>query len=249
VLLKEAADQVINCSMELGGNAPFLVFADADLDAAIEGAMVAKMRNGGEACTAANRFYVESGIAEEFGRRLAERMKALRMGPGLDDGVQVGPLVNTDTVDKVDELVRGAVDAGAEAVVGGRRPEDSAFADGFYYEPTVLLGVRPGSPILGEEIFGPVAPIVTFDDEDEAIRLANATEYGLVSYVFTNDLRRALRVAERLETGMVGLNQGVVSNPAAPFGGVKESGLGREGGSVGIDEFLETKYVGIALAD
>src|SRR5690242_5724419 len=188
VLLKEASEQVINCSMELGGNAPFIVFDDADLDAAVEGAMIAKMRNGGEACTAANRFYVQSGVAEEFGRRLAERMKALRMGPGLDDGVQVGPLVNTDTVDKVDELVRGAVDAGAEAVVGGRRPEDSAFADGFYYEPTVLLGVRPGSPILDEEIFGPAAPIVTFDDEDEAVRLANATEYGLVSYVYTGDL-------------------------------------------------------------
>jgi succinate-semialdehyde dehydrogenase / glutarate-semialdehyde dehydrogenase len=245
VLLKEAADQVINCSMELGGNAPFLVFDDADLDAAIEGAMVAKMRNGGEACTAANRFYVQSGIAEEFSRRLAERMKALRMGPGLDDGVQVGPLVNTDTVDKVDELVRGAVDAGAEAVVGGRRPEDAAFADGFYYEPTVLLGVRPGSPILDEEIFGPVAPIVTFDDEDEAIRLANATEYGLVSYVYTGDLARGLRVSERLDSGMVGLNRGLVSDPAAPFGGTKQSGVGREGGHDGMLDYLESKYIAV----
>jgi succinate-semialdehyde dehydrogenase/glutarate-semialdehyde dehydrogenase len=245
VLLKEAADQVINCSMELGGNAPFLVFDDADLDAAIEGAMVAKMRNGGEACTAANRFYVQSGIADEFSRRLAERMKALRMGPGLDDGVQVGPLVNTDTVDKVDELVRGAVDAGAEAVVGGRRPEDSAFAEGFFYEPTVLLGVRPGSPILGEEIFGPVAPIVTFDDEDEAIRLANATEYGLVSYVYTGDLARGLRVSERLESGMVGLNRGLVSDPAAPFGGTKQSGIGREGGHDGMLDYLESKYIAV----
>ena len=245
VLLKEAADQVINCSMELGGNAPFLVFADADLDAAIDGAMVAKMRNGGEACTAANRFYVESGVAEEFGRRLAERMKALRLGPGLEDGVQVGPLVNTDTVDKVDELVRGAVEAGAEAVVGGRRPEDSAFADGFFYEPTVLLGVRPGSPILDEEIFGPVAPIVTFDDEDEAIRLANATEYGLVSYLYTGDLARGLRVSERLDSGMVGLNRGLVSDPAAPFGGTKQSGIGREGGHDGMLVLVESKYIAV----
>jgi len=245
VLLKEAADQVINCSMELGGNAPFLVFDDADLDAAIEGAMVAKMRNGGEACTAANRFYVQSGIAEEFSRRLAERMKALRLGPGLDDGVQVGPLVNTDTVDKVDELVRGAVDAGAEAVVGGRRPEGSGFADGFFYEPTVLLGVRPGSPILDEEIFGPVAPIVTFDDEGEAIRLANATEYGLVSYVYTGDLARGLRVSERLDSGMVGLNRGLVSDPAAPFGGTKQSGIGREGGHDGMLDYLESKYIAV----
>jgi succinate-semialdehyde dehydrogenase/glutarate-semialdehyde dehydrogenase len=232
--------------MELGGNAPFLVFDDADLDAAIEGAMVAKMRNGGEACTAANRFYVQSGIAEEFGRRLAERMKSLRMGPGLDDGVQVGPLVNTDTVDKVDELVRGAVDAGAEAVVGGRRPEDTAFADGFYYEPTVLLGVRPGSPILDEEIFGPVAPIVTFDDEDDAVRLANATEYGLVSYVYTGDLARGLRVSERLDSGMVGLNRGLVSDPAAPFGGTKQSGIGREGGHDGMLDYLESKYIAVS---
>jgi succinate-semialdehyde dehydrogenase/glutarate-semialdehyde dehydrogenase len=246
VLLKEAADQVINCSMELGGNAPFLVFDDADLDAAIEGAMVAKMRNGGEACTAANRFYVQSGIAGEFSRRLAERMKALRMGPGLDDGVQVGPLVNTDTVDKVDELVRGAVDAGAEAVVGGRRPSDSAYEGGFYYEPTVLLGVRPGSPILDEEIFGPVAPIVSFDDEDEAIRLANATEYGLVSYVYTGDLARGLRVSERLDSGMVGLNRGLVSDPAAPFGGTKQSGIGREGGHDGMLDYLESKYIAVA---
>jgi succinate-semialdehyde dehydrogenase/glutarate-semialdehyde dehydrogenase len=245
VLLKEAADQVVNCSMELGGNAPFLVFDDADLDAAIEGAMVAKMRNGGEACTAANRFYVQSGIADEFSRRLAERMKALRMGPGLDDGVQVGPLVNTDTVDKVDELVRGAVEAGAEAVVGGHRPEDTAFADGFYYEPTVLLGVRPGSPILGEEIFGPVAPIVTFDDEDDAVRLANATEYGLVSYVYTGDLARGLRVSERLDSGMVGLNRGLVSDPAAPFGGTKQSGIGREGGHDGMLDYLESKYIAV----
>jgi succinate-semialdehyde dehydrogenase/glutarate-semialdehyde dehydrogenase len=245
VLLKEAADQVINCSMELGGNAPFLVFADADLDAAIEGAMVAKMRNGGEACTAANRFYVERPVVAEFGRRLAERMQAMRMGPGLDEGVQLGPLVNTDAVEKVDELVRGAVEAGAEAVVGGRRPEALEYAEGFYYEPTVLMGVQPGSKILEEEIFGPVAPIVTFDDEDEAVRLANATEFGLVAYVFTGDLARGLRVSEGLDSGMIGLNRGLVSDPAAPFGGTKQSGIGREGGHDGMLDYLESKYVAV----
>jgi succinate-semialdehyde dehydrogenase / glutarate-semialdehyde dehydrogenase len=245
VLLKEAADQVVNCSMELGGNAPFLVFADADLDAAVEGAMVAKMRNGGEACTAANRFYVERPVAEEFGRRLAGRMTALRMGPGLDEGIQLGPLVNIDAVDKVHELVRGAVESGAEAVVGGRRPEDQKYSTGFYYEPTVLLDVQPGSTILDEEIFGPVAPIVTFDDEAEAIRLANATEYGLVSYVYTGDLARGLRVSERLDSGMVGLNRGLVSDPAAPFGGTKQSGIGREGGHDGMLDYLESKYIAV----
>jgi succinate-semialdehyde dehydrogenase/glutarate-semialdehyde dehydrogenase len=245
VLLKEAADQVVNCSMELGGNAPFLVFADADLDAAVEGAMVAKMRNGGEACTAANRFYVERPVAEQFGRRLAEKMKAMRMGPGLDEGIQLGPLVNTDAVDKVDELVRGAVESGAEAVVGGRRPEDQKYSTGFYYEPTVLLDVQPGSKILDEEIFGPVAPIVTFDDEAEAIRLANATEYGLVSYVYTGDLARGLRVSEGLDSGMVGLNRGLVSDPAAPFGGTKQSGIGREGGHDGMLDYLESKYIAV----
>jgi succinate-semialdehyde dehydrogenase / glutarate-semialdehyde dehydrogenase len=244
-LLKEAADQVLNCSMELGGNAPFLVFADADLDAAIEGAMVAKMRNGGEACTAANRFYVERPVAEEFARRLAERMAAMRMGPGLDDGVQLGPLVNPDAVEKVDGLVRGAVDAGARALVGGRRPEDEAYADGFYYEATVLVDVAPDAAILQEEVFGPVAPVVAFDEEAEAVRLANATEYGLVSYVYTGDLARGLRVSEALEAGMVGLNRGLVSDPAAPFGGVKQSGIGREGGHDGLLEFMESKYVAV----
>jgi succinate-semialdehyde dehydrogenase / glutarate-semialdehyde dehydrogenase len=245
VLLKEAADQVINCSMELGGNAPFLVFADADLDAAVDGAMVAKMRNGGEACTAANRFYVERPVAEEFGRRLAERMAALRMGPGLDEGIQLGPLVNTDAVEKVDELVRGAVDGGAEAVAGGRRPADERYSEGFYYEPTVLLGVRPGSQILEEEIFGPVAPIVVFDEEDEAVRLANDTEFGLVSYLYTGDLARGLRVSEALDAGMVGLNRGLVSDPAAPFGGTKQSGIGREGGHDGMLDYLESKYIAV----
>jgi succinate-semialdehyde dehydrogenase / glutarate-semialdehyde dehydrogenase len=241
VLLAEAADQVVNCSMELGGNAPFLVFADADLDAAVDGAMIAKMRNGGEACTAANRFYVEASVAEEFSRRFAERMRALRVGPGLEEGTQVGPLVNEDTVAKVDELVRGAVSQGANAVVGGSRGEGS----GFYYAPTVLLDVNPTSAILQEEIFGPVAPIVTFESEDEAIRMANDTEYGLVSYVYTGDLARGLRVSERLDTGMVGLNRGIVSDPAAPFGGTKQSGIGREGGHDGMLDYMESKYIAV----
>jgi succinate-semialdehyde dehydrogenase/glutarate-semialdehyde dehydrogenase len=241
VLLREAADQVINTSMELGGNAPFVVFADADLDAAIEGAMVAKMRNAGEACTAANRFYVESSIAGEFGRRLAERMAALTVGPGTEESTQVGPLVNQDAVDKVDALVRGAVEHGAEAVVGGVRPD----RPGYYYAPTVLVDVPADAPILQEEIFGPVAPIVTFEDEDEAIRLANATEFGLVAYVYTGDLARGLRVSERFESGMVGLNRGLVSDPAAPFGGVKQSGIGREGGHEGMLDYLETQYVAV----
>jgi succinate-semialdehyde dehydrogenase/glutarate-semialdehyde dehydrogenase len=241
VLLREASDQVINCSMELGGNAPFLVFADADLDAAVDGAMVAKMRNGGEACTAANRFYVERPVLEEFSRRLAERMSGLRLGPGVEADTEVGPLVNDDTAGKVDDLVRGAVEGGARAVVGGRRPD----RPGFYYEPTVLVDVDPDAAILREEIFGPVAPIVAFDDEDEAIRLANATEYGLVSYVFTGDLARGLRVSEAMDSGMVGLNRGIVSDPAAPFGGTKQSGIGREGGHDGMLDYLESKYVAV----
>ncbi|MFJ2832839.1 NAD-dependent succinate-semialdehyde dehydrogenase [Streptomyces sp. NPDC087263] len=241
VLLKEAADQVVNCSMELGGNAPFLVFADADLDAAVDGAMLAKMRNGGEACTAANRFYVEASVAEEFGRRLAQRMSAVRIGPGIDPQTEVGPLVNEDTVAKVDSLVRSAVATGARAVVGGRRPD----REGFYYEPTVLLDVPPDAPILREEIFGPVAPLVTFEDEDEAVRLANDTEYGLVSYVYTGDLARGLRIGEALDSGMVGLNRGLVSDPAAPFGGTKQSGIGREGGHEGVLDYMESKYIAV----
>ncbi|WP_162529648.1 NAD-dependent succinate-semialdehyde dehydrogenase [Nocardioides caldifontis] len=241
VLLAEAADQVVNCSMELGGNAPFLVFADADLDAAVDGAMIAKMRNGGEACTAANRFYVEASVAEEFSQRFAERMRALRVGPGLEEGTQVGPLVNEDTVSKVDELVQGAVSSGAKAVVGGSRGEGA----GFYYAPTVLLDVEPGSAILREEIFGPVAPVVTFETEDEAVRMANDTEYGLVSYVYTGDLARGLRVSERLDSGMVGLNRGLVSDPAAPFGGTKQSGIGREGGHDGMLDYMESKYIAV----
>jgi succinate-semialdehyde dehydrogenase / glutarate-semialdehyde dehydrogenase len=242
VLLKEAADQVVNCSMELGGNAPFLVFEDADMDAAIEGAMIAKMRNAGEACTAANRFYVHADVAEEFSRRLAERMKALTVGPGTHDDTQVGPLVNEESAAKVDELVRGAVSAGARVVLGGERPD----REGFYYSPTVLLDVPRGADILGEEIFGPVAPVLTFTDEDDAIAMANDTEYGLVSYVYTRDLARGLRVSERLDAGMVGLNRGLVSDPAAPFGGTKQSGLGREGGHEGMLDYMESKYVAVS---
>jgi len=241
ILLKEAADQVVNCSMELGGNAPFLVFADADLNAALEGAMIAKMRNGGEACTAANRFVVHADVAAEFSGRLAERMSAMRVGPGIDDETQVGPLVNQDAVDKVSELVQGAVEAGCRVVVGGTRPDRA----GFYYDPTVLTDVPPSAPILREEIFGPVAPIVTFTDESEAIRLANDTEFGLVSYVYTSDLARGLRVSEAMESGMVGLNRGLVSDPAAPFGGTKQSGIGREGGHEGMLDYLESKYIAV----
>ncbi len=242
VLLKLAADNVVNTSMELGGNAPFLVFADADLDAAVEGAMLAKLRNGGEACTAANRFYVEESVAETFAEKLADAMGATTMGRGDDDGVTLGPLVNEDTVEKVDRLVRGAVSGGARALVGGQRPE----GDGFFYPATVLVDVGEDADCLREEIFGPVAPIVTFSSEDEAIGKANDTPFGLVAYLYTGDLGRGLRVSERLESGMVGLNRGVISDPAAPFGGVKHSGIGREGGHDGLLEFLETKYIAFA---
>jgi succinate-semialdehyde dehydrogenase/glutarate-semialdehyde dehydrogenase len=239
ILLKEAADQVVNCSMELGGNAPFVVFADADLDAAIDGAMLAKMRNGGEACTAANRLYVEQPIAAEFSRRLTERMRALVVGPGLDERNDVGPLVNAEAVAKVHELVEDAVAAGARVATGGAPLE----RPGFYYPPTVLVDVPPNAALLGEEIFGPVAPIVAFDGEDEAVELANTTEYGLVAYVYTSDLARGMRVSERVEAGMIGLNRGLVSDPAAPFGGVKQSGIGREGGHEGVLDYTESKYI------
>jgi succinate-semialdehyde dehydrogenase/glutarate-semialdehyde dehydrogenase len=242
-LLEQASEQVLRTSMELGGNAPFLVFDDADMDAAIDGAMLAKMRNIGEACTAANRFYVQRGVAEEFSRRLTERMAAQKIGRGTEDGVIVGPLIDQNAIDKVTELVSDAVERGATVLTGGS-PVDGA---GHFYPPTVLTDVPQDSRMTHEEIFGPVAPITVFDTEDEAVAEANDTEYGLVSYLYTADLKRALRVCEKLETGMIGLNQGIVSNPAAPFGGVKHSGIGREGGTVGIEEFLEIKYVAVAL--
>jgi succinate-semialdehyde dehydrogenase/glutarate-semialdehyde dehydrogenase len=241
-LLAQCSDQVLRTSMELGGNAPFLVFDDADLDAAVEGAVLAKMRNMGEACTAANRIYVQREVSSEFAARLAQRLSALRLGHGLDPETQVGPLIGAAAVDKVSRLVQDAVDKGASVVTGGRREE----RDGFFYAPTVLADVPADAELLDEEVFGPVAPIIPFDTEEEGIELANGTEYGLVGYVFTQDLSRALRVTDALEVGMVGLNQGVVSNAAAPFGGVKASGIGREGGAVGIDEYLNTKYVAVA---
>jgi succinate-semialdehyde dehydrogenase/glutarate-semialdehyde dehydrogenase len=241
VLLKQAADQVLRTSMELGGNAAFIVFADADIDAAVDGAMIAKMRNIGEACTAANRFLVEGTVAEEFATKLAARMSSMKIGRGTEDGVQVGPLVDEPTREKVAELVDDAVANGASLVCGGAAKPGA----GYFYEPTVLTGVDGRARVNREEIFGPVAPVRAFASEAEAVALNNDTEYGLVSYLYTNDLDRAVRVCEKLETGMIGLNQGLVSNPAAPFGGVKQSGLGREGGRVGIDEYLETKYVAL----
>jgi succinate-semialdehyde dehydrogenase/glutarate-semialdehyde dehydrogenase len=241
VLLETAAKTITNCSMELGGNAPFLIFEDADLDAAIEGAFLAKMRNGGEACTAANRFYVHEQVADEFTRRFAEKLSKLAVGPGLDAGTDLGPLVNEDTRSKVASLVDGAVSGGGQVVTGGHAPDRK----GYFYLPTVLRDLPPDAAILGTEIFGPVAPVVRFSTEDDAIRWANDTEYGLVSYLYTGDLRRALRVSEALDTGMVGVNRGIVSDPAAPFGGVKQSGLGREGGHDGLLEFTESKYIAV----
>jgi succinate-semialdehyde dehydrogenase/glutarate-semialdehyde dehydrogenase len=242
-LLAQCADAVVRTSMELGGNAPFIVFDDADLDAAVDGAMVAKMRNMGEACTAANRFFVHSAVSGEFAARLAKRMGSLVVGPGTRPGVDVGPLIDEAGRAKVQSLVADAVERGAEVLVGGSAPE----GPGRFYPPTVLAGVDRGSRLMGTEIFGPVAAVLTFDDEDDVVREANNTDWGLVGYVFTQNLDRALRVSERLEVGMVGLNTGLVSNPAAPFGGVKQSGLGREGGRVGIEEFLDYKYVAIPV--
>ncbi len=241
VLLAQAADCVVSSSMELGGNAPFLVFDDADVEAAVQGAMIAKMRNGGQACTAANRFLVQKGIAPAFVQRFTEAMRAVKVGNGLESGVGLGPLINAAAVNSVQELVDETVGAGARVLTGGRRPDGR----GCFYPPTVLDRVPRTARILTQEIFGPVAPIVEFEDEDQAVELANDTEYGLVSYLYTSDLRRGLRVAERLEAGMVGLNRGVVSDPAAPFGGVKQSGLGREGSHDGLLEFLEKKYVAL----
>jgi succinate-semialdehyde dehydrogenase / glutarate-semialdehyde dehydrogenase len=242
-LMEQASRHLLRVSMELGGNAPFLVFDDADLDAAIEGAMLAKMRNIGEACTAANRFHVAAPLAGPFTEKLAEQIGSLKVGRGTEDDVKVGPLIDEDQRSKVAELVQDAIDKGATAVVGGREREGA----GYFYDPTVLGDVPDGARLLKEEVFGPVAPVKSFASEEEAIAAANDTEYGLVAYVYTNDLRRAFRVVEGLETGMVGLNQGMVSNAAAPFGGVKHSGFGREGGKEGINEYLEVKYVAMSL--
>ena len=237
-LIAQAAEGVLRVSMELGGNAPFVVFDDADLDKAVDGAMLAKFRNVGQACTAANRFIVHAAVADEFTRRITERVQAMPVGRGTEDGVQIGPLIDEKAVAKAAELVEDAVARGARVLTGGTALE----GPGTFYEPTVVAGVTAGSAILREEIFGPVLAIATFTDEDEAVCLANDTEYGLVSYVFTQDLARGHRMIDRLETGMMGLNVGVVSNAAAPFGGVKQSGIGREGGAEGIHEFLSTKY-------
>jgi len=243
VLVAQASEQLLRVSMELGGNAPFIVFGDADLDAAVDGAMLAKMRNIGEACTSANRFFVHESLAEDFSTRMAERMGALRIGDGTEDGIEVGPLITGKARAGVHALVDDAVESGARALTGGSLPE----GPGHFYPPTVLVDVPASARVMREEIFGPVAPIATFRDEADVVERANDTEYGLVAYVFTRDHARVLRVSEALEFGMVGINTGIVSNPAAPFGGVKHSGFGREGGFEGIEEYLETKYVGTAL--
>ena len=238
-LLEQSAKQVLRTSMELGGNAPFLVFEDADIDAAVTGAMLAKLRNIGQACTAANRFIVHESLADEFAQKLASQMEAMPLGRGVDPETKIGPVINEKARTNLKRLVDATTSEGGKIVTGGSALD----GDGYFFQPTVLSDVKPGSTILNEEIFGPVAPIVRFKDEDEAVRLANDTEYGLVSYAFTQDLKRGLRLIERLDTGMTGLNTGLVSNAAAPFGGVKQSGLGREGGLEGIHEYLETKYV------
>jgi succinate-semialdehyde dehydrogenase/glutarate-semialdehyde dehydrogenase len=238
-LIEQSAEQVLRVSMELGGNAPFLIFEDADLDAAVEGALIAKMRNGGEACTSANRFHVASPVAGDFAERLAARMGDMKVGRGTDPDVKVGPLIDDDQRGKVAELVDDAVGKGAKVIVGGERVDGA----GYFYKPTVLADVPDGAELLREEIFGPVAPVRGFASEDEAIAAANDTQYGLVAYVYTQDINRAFRVVEKLETGMIGLNQGMVSNAGAPFGGVKQSGYGREGGPEGLHEYVETKYV------
>jgi len=242
-LIKQSAEQVLKVSMELGGNAPFLVFADADLDAAVEGALLAKMRNGGEACTSANRFVVHESIAVAFADKLADKIGGLAVGRGTEDGVKVGPLIDDTQRQKVAELVDDAVAKGAKVLCGGKTIDGA----GYFYAPTVLSDVPANADLLSEEIFGPVAPITTFSTDEEAVAMANDTEYGLVAYVFTQDIDRAFRVIEALETGMIGFNQGMVSNAGAPFGGVKQSGYGREGGPEGMDEYLETKYVAMNL--
>jgi succinate-semialdehyde dehydrogenase/glutarate-semialdehyde dehydrogenase len=242
-LAAQAAGQLLRVSMELGGNAPFLVFDDADIEAAVDGAVIAKLRNVGEACTAANRFYVHSSVAQEFTDRLVSRFKDMAVGPGTDPDNQVGPLIDDRQLQKVVDLVDDAVNGGARSLLGGRALD----RPGHFFPPTVLVDIAPDARLLREEIFGPVAPIITFEEEDEAVAAANDTEFGLVAYLFTGSLERALRVSEALETGMVGLNQGLVSNAAAPFGGVKHSGYGREGGHEGINEYVEVKYVAVNL--
>ena len=239
VLLKEAADRVIRCSMELGGNAPFLVLSDANVDDAVSGALLAKMRNGGAACTAANRFYVAKEVAEEFTEKLTKTMGGLKMAPGTSTGAQLGASVSVKERNKIAELVDSSVAAGGAVKTGGKSPVG---AGAFY--PATVLSVKSDNPILAHEIFGPVAPIVVTNSDEEAIELANATEFGLIAYVYSSDLKRAMKVAESLESGMVAINKGVISDPAAPFGGFKQSGLGREGGFNGIDEYLEIKYIG-----
>ena len=242
MLIKDSADQVLRTSMELGGNAPFLVFEDADVDKAVEGAMRAKLRNMGEACTAANRFLIHESVADEFAQKLTARFAALKVARGVEEGTNIGPVIDEKSRNAIHALVTDATSKGAKILTGGVIPT----GEGYFYPPTVLQGVAANSEILKNEIFGPVAPIVTFKTEDEAVAMANDTEYGLVAYAFTKDLNRGLRLAEKLETGMFGLNTGLVSNPAGPFGGVKQSGLGREGSIEGIEEYLETVYVGIA---
>jgi succinate-semialdehyde dehydrogenase/glutarate-semialdehyde dehydrogenase len=241
-LLHEAADNIIKAGMELGGNAPFIVFEDADVDAAVEGAMIAKMRNMGEACTAANRFYVHEKVHDEFAKKLTAKMSALRMGNGLDDDVALGPLINKDGRDKVVTLVNDAVKKGAKVLTGGKAPDGA----GFFYPATVLTHVPDSAEMLNEEIFGPVAAIQTFTSEDEVVKRANDTEYGLIAYLYTGDVGRGMRVSEQLDFGMVGLNRGLVSDPAAPFGGMKQSGIGREGAHEGMMEYLETQYISVS---
>jgi succinate-semialdehyde dehydrogenase / glutarate-semialdehyde dehydrogenase len=242
-LIEQSAHNILRVSMELGGNAPFLVFEDADVDAAVEGAVIAKMRNIGEACTAANRFHVAEKVQDEFTDKLAAQLADMPVGRGTEDDVKVGPLIDATQREKVKELVDDATSKGAEVVLGGTERDGA----GYFFEPTVLSGVPVEARLLKEEIFGPVAPVATFDEEQAAVAAANDTEYGLVAYVYTRDIKRAFRVCEALETGMIGLNQGLVSNPAAPFGGVKQSGFGREGGAEGIHEYLEVKYVALNL--
>lgn len=241
ILLAKAAERVVNCSMELGGNAPFIVLDDADLEVAVDGAMIAKMRNAGESCIGANRFYVHTSIAEEFSAKFAAAMAALKLGPGLEDDVDVGPLINANAVEKVARLVDEAVNLGATVLTGGKRPDRA----GFFYEPTVVTNIDPRAEILNTEIFGPVAPIMTFSEVDEVVAQANRTIFGLAAYVFGGDVGRAMSVASRIDSGVIGVNRGFISDPAAPFGGIKQSGIGREGSQDGMHEFLETQYVAL----